>query len=240
VIYALGSILGYSARPLYQWPLQKNLKILESSPRGPYTVMLSDKVDYYPTEYSPAKIASGTDPRSYADFQNLRFDEGTFDLAIASDVFEHIRKDDVALAGLFRVLKPGGSLLLTVPYDHSRELTIQRVDTSGERDIHILEPEYHGGGGSTLTFRNYGRDFLSVIRKAGFSVAHIDTSLPELGVTPQSIILASKGDYVNFTMRAAEGWSGKALGFLLPYRIFLLFKYSLKGFFRYLWEIRHR
>jgi len=108
--------------------------------------MLSDKFDYYPTEYSPAKIASGTDPRFYADFQSLHFDDASFDLAIASDVFEHIRKDDVALAELFRVLKLGGSLLLTVPYDHTRKSTVRRVDTSGEQDVHILEPEYHGGG----------------------------------------------------------------------------------------------
>jgi SAM-dependent methyltransferase len=239
-VYALGSVLGLNARPLFQWPVQKDISILESSPRGPYTVMFSDKFDYYGTEYSPDDIKAGSDTRSYADFQKLRFDDGTFSLVIASDVFEHIRRDDLAFAELYRVLKPGGTLVLTVPYEHDRQETIIRVDTSGEQDIHLLEPEYHGGGGLTLAFRTYGRELLSLIRRTGFTVLHIDAHIPDLGITPQSVILATKGDFADITVRAADGWSGKALGFLLPYRLFLLVKYSLKGFARYLREFRHR
>jgi SAM-dependent methyltransferase len=45
----------------------------------------------------------------------LPFKDNTFDIVTALDVLEHIKDDDIALAEWLRVLKPGGSLLLTVP-----------------------------------------------------------------------------------------------------------------------------
>lgn len=45
----------------------------------------------------------------------LPFDDGSFDLALALDVIEHVPDDLRALEELFRVLRPGGSLLVTVP-----------------------------------------------------------------------------------------------------------------------------
>jgi SAM-dependent methyltransferase len=41
--------------------------------------------------------------------------EATFDLILATDIIEHVYDDVAALAELRRVLKPGGTLLLTVP-----------------------------------------------------------------------------------------------------------------------------
>lgn len=38
-----------------------------------------------------------------------------FDVVAAFDVIEHIREDDAVLQGLYRAVKPGGGLLLTVP-----------------------------------------------------------------------------------------------------------------------------
>jgi len=45
----------------------------------------------------------------------LPFPDGAFDLALATDVVEHLEDDGKALAELRRVLRPGGSALLTVP-----------------------------------------------------------------------------------------------------------------------------
>jgi ubiquinone/menaquinone biosynthesis C-methylase UbiE len=45
----------------------------------------------------------------------LPFKDGTFDVVTALDVLEHINDDTQALKEWIRVLKPGGSLLLTVP-----------------------------------------------------------------------------------------------------------------------------
>src|SRR5512140_635835 len=106
VMHVLGQLIGTSGLPVFSWPRRKELVILESSARGPHPVMLADKFNYYGTEYDPARVASS--PRHYADFQNLHYGDGTFDIVIASDVFEHIRDDRKALGELYRVLRPGG------------------------------------------------------------------------------------------------------------------------------------
>jgi SAM-dependent methyltransferase len=45
----------------------------------------------------------------------LPFPDASFDLVLATDVLEHLEDDGKALAELRRVLRPGGSALLTVP-----------------------------------------------------------------------------------------------------------------------------
>jgi SAM-dependent methyltransferase len=45
----------------------------------------------------------------------MPFEDESFDLALALDVIEHVPDDGAALGELRRVLKPGGTLLLTVP-----------------------------------------------------------------------------------------------------------------------------
>jgi SAM-dependent methyltransferase len=49
------------------------------------------------------------------DATALPFGDGSFDHVIASEVLEHVGDDVAALAELSRVLKPGGTLAVTVP-----------------------------------------------------------------------------------------------------------------------------
>jgi SAM-dependent methyltransferase len=50
-----------------------------------------------------------------ADAKNLPFSEDTFDVILCLDVLEHIKEDDRVVSEIFRVLKPGGNLILSVP-----------------------------------------------------------------------------------------------------------------------------
>ncbi len=49
------------------------------------------------------------------DALNLPFPDGDFDRVVASEVLEHIGDDDGAIAELVRVLRPGGTIAVTVP-----------------------------------------------------------------------------------------------------------------------------
>lgn len=49
------------------------------------------------------------------DAMALPFRDGTFDRIIASEVLEHLPQDGRAIAELARVLKPGGTIAVTVP-----------------------------------------------------------------------------------------------------------------------------
>lgn len=50
-----------------------------------------------------------------ADARSLPFPDGTFDLLLSSDAWEHIEEDDLVAAESHRVLRPGGHLFVTVP-----------------------------------------------------------------------------------------------------------------------------
>ena len=49
------------------------------------------------------------------DGLRLPFDDATFDRVICSEVLEHLRDDRTAMAELARVLRPGGTMAITVP-----------------------------------------------------------------------------------------------------------------------------
>ena len=50
-----------------------------------------------------------------ADGLSLPFAEGSFDRVVASEVLEHVADDGAVIAELTRVLRPGGTLAVTVP-----------------------------------------------------------------------------------------------------------------------------
>jgi SAM-dependent methyltransferase len=50
-----------------------------------------------------------------AGIESLPYADGTFDLILATDVLEHVERDDLAAAELRRVAAPGAVLVVTVP-----------------------------------------------------------------------------------------------------------------------------
>ncbi|MET0703799.1 MAG: methyltransferase domain-containing protein [Mycobacterium sp.] len=65
----------------------------------------------------------------------LPYRDGTFDVVIASEILEHVPADEAAIAELVRVLKVGGTLVVTVP----RWLP--------EKVCWLLSDEYHANEG---------------------------------------------------------------------------------------------
>jgi SAM-dependent methyltransferase len=68
---------------------------------------------------SPSAVAfcraRGIDGVQQGEIEQLPFDDGAFDLILATDVLEHVDRDDRALAELRRVAAPDARLLVTVP-----------------------------------------------------------------------------------------------------------------------------
>ncbi|WP_227984863.1 class I SAM-dependent methyltransferase [Nocardia spumae] len=79
-------------------------------------------------EYATAETVQG-------DALAMPFDDGEFDVVIASEILEHVPADEAAIAELVRILKPGGALAITVP----RWLP--------ERICWALSDEYHANEG---------------------------------------------------------------------------------------------
>jgi SAM-dependent methyltransferase len=87
----------------------------------------------------------------------LPFPDATFDGVVASEVLEHIWQDEAAIGELVRVLRPGGSIAVTVP---------ARMP---ERICWALDHDYHDKPGGHI--RIYRRPELSTkLTRAGLAV----------------------------------------------------------------------
>jgi SAM-dependent methyltransferase len=87
---------------------------------GNTRVLVEGGWDALAVDYSEAGVeiarARGVDAIR-ADARDLPLDSGVCDLVVAFDVLEHIDEDHLAAAEMARVLKPGGTALISVPCD---------------------------------------------------------------------------------------------------------------------------
>lgn len=117
-------------------------------------------------------IAVGTEITPGVFCQNLEslsFADKSFDVVITEDVFEHLKHHERGFKEVHRVLKDGGYHIFTVPCYFDRP-TLVRVDTSGDKEVHLLPPEYHGDKirGKILAYRTFGIDIFALLTEIGF------------------------------------------------------------------------
>jgi hypothetical protein len=133
----------------------------------------------------------------HGDATALRFADGSRDAILSLDVLEHVPDFRAALREFARVLRPGGALLLTVPWHWtnaaSREIARMRPD--GGIDFLQQPPEYHGDplGGGVLCFHHFGWDLLDAMREAGFAEAEaLRVSDPDRGLPEAQWVLRAR------------------------------------------------
>ncbi|MEX2289331.1 MAG: class I SAM-dependent methyltransferase [Mycobacteriales bacterium] len=125
--------------------------VLETSPRlgGMYRHRMSERVDYTASDYDESMHRAVL----RLDLQAIDLPDASLDVVLTPHVLEHVPDTGKALSELFRVLKPGGHVLLQVPIPQA----VTTVPT---------EPEYHGD--RTLVFFRFGWDLAGTIRSHGF------------------------------------------------------------------------
>ncbi len=97
------------------------------------------------------------------DIRHLTLPDTAYDMVIANHVLEHIDDDRQAIGELFRVLRPGGVALLTVPINATRVATYEdpAIADPVRRQAHFNAPDHR---------RFYGLDFTNRLAAAGFTV----------------------------------------------------------------------
>lgn len=111
----------------------------------------------------------------HEDATCLSFSDSIFDCVISQDVFEHIFDIDTCLEEMYRILRPNGYLIISVPFYTSELHTRVRAKMVDGEIKNILNPIYHGnpiGDGSLLVY-DYGWDLLDMIRATGFSDVYV-------------------------------------------------------------------
>jgi SAM-dependent methyltransferase len=97
------------------------------------------------------------------DITNTKLPGASYDVVMANHVLEHIPDDRAAMRELFRLLKPGGLALLTVPINATRPATYENpsVTSTQLRWAHFSAHDH---------VRYYGLDFATRLTEAGFQV----------------------------------------------------------------------
>ena len=196
VIHVLSTALFGESLKIDDFPYRPDLNGLGLSDSPGYAKRLATKLPgYRNTSYHDKPRLDITDPPTELD--------GTLDFLISSEVFEHVAPPvQRAFDNAFRLLRPGGVLVLTVPYVREGE-TLEHFPHLNRHDVSEFEgrpilinrtPEggwevfddliFHGGEGATLEMRRFARE--SVLRQmaeAGFTdVIECSASCARFGV----------------------------------------------------------
>jgi len=136
------------------------------------------QANYTGSEYLGEDIAPGTIVKGirHEDVERLSFADKSLDLIISNDVLEHVVDPGKSLEEACRVLRPGGQLLMTVPFHMEKEKGVRRAEIVNGKLEHLLPEVYHGNPVSddgSLVFTDFGWDFLQDIRDAGFAKAEM-------------------------------------------------------------------
>jgi SAM-dependent methyltransferase len=152
--------------------------VYELSSRGPLYAYLKKRVErfvfseYY-DQISPGQYRNGI---LCQNVEKLTFSDACFDICTSTEVFEHVANDLAGFSEIYRVLRPEGLFVFTVPIKMSAT-TLQRAFRSNDTIKYLLPPEYHGdriqGRNQVLVFREYGRDILERLKSQGFATVNI-------------------------------------------------------------------
>lgn len=162
----------------------------------------ADWIDVVTSQYDPSRSFGSqlSDTILNQNLERLTFGDAEFDIVVTTDVMEHVRLDDLAHREIYRVLKPGGFYLFTVPHVREWEKTLERVKIVDPEqpalDEQILEPEYHGDANSAdsrvLAYRTYGRDLDARLEELGFAMTWTRKDFPLNGIRGTELFLCRK------------------------------------------------
>jgi SAM-dependent methyltransferase len=156
------------------------------------------------SEYLGDSIAfGGTDQRGIRNesLTRLTFPDASFDFLMSFDVFEHIPDYQAAFRECYRVLKPGGAMIFTVPFVHDAAAHTVRARLLPNGEVqHVLPAEYHGdplAQAGCLCYYHFGWDMLEDLRQIGFDAAaahfYWSEELGYLGID-QLLFMAKRGN----------------------------------------------
>ena len=159
-------------------PNWEDKEIYELSSRGPFFRFLHKRASHitYSEYFDDVTPGSYKGALQCQDVQELTYASDSFDVCTCTEVFEHVPDDLKGFSQIYRVLKPRGLFLFTVPLS-DRKKTLERARLNGGKLIYLEKAQYHDdhirGAGNVLCFRNYGLDIVERLSLAGFKNSEI-------------------------------------------------------------------
>jgi len=187
------SILEAFPGELDTWITEKNTTFFRS---------LSEKfTNLIGSEYLGENWVSGQHNESglrHEDILSTSFSDASISCVITLDVLEHVEKTRDAFLEIFRILKPGGTLIATFPFDRENPTNFERVLKNADGTYtYLAPPEYHGDPAQDvpiLCLRHFGWKVLQDLMECGFADTTIglmwSRELVNLG--PEQIFLIAR------------------------------------------------
>lgn len=139
-------------------------KLLHVAPELPYMELFKKQpnLTYVPGD----KMVEGYDNQSgilNIDLTALSFPDNEFDYIVCNHVLEHIPNDRLAMSEMYRVLKKGGTAIITIPIKESLKQTLEdeKITTPEDRE------KFYGQWDHV---RFYSLDVKDRLESVGFSV----------------------------------------------------------------------
>lgn len=131
------------------------------------------------------------------DLQGLSFGDASFDIVLSSDVLEHMPHPYQAHREIFRVLKPGGRHIFTVPYGEGMLRDDVRATLVDGEIVYHAEALYHGDpvrpDEGILVWNIFGLEMLVRLAEVGFRTELWRLHEPEYGIVgPGAVVFVAR------------------------------------------------
>jgi ubiquinone/menaquinone biosynthesis C-methylase UbiE len=109
------------------------------------------------------------------------------DFVLSADVLEHIPQPYAAHREVYRILKPGGRHIFTVPFYQTRCVDERRAEIDEEGNIrHLLEPQCHSDpvrpAAGILVFTIFSLQMMTELEGIGFETRFYQLFSPWYGI----------------------------------------------------------
>jgi SAM-dependent methyltransferase len=168
------AIANKKVKSLNDLPEISHLSIYNTETAGPLHNYLSKVKGYVCSDYFGPEYKSGDYVNNilHQDLMALSFPDNNFDYIITTDVFEHIPEPYTAFQEVYRVLKPGGQHIFTVPfYQTEIQDETRAIIDDHRRTINLKEPWFHMDPlrpEGILTYTVFSIEMLVKLAKIGF------------------------------------------------------------------------
>ena len=164
----------------------QQLHIAEINSCGPLHKFLTRLPKLAYSEFQPVD-----DKTRREDLLALSYADHSFDVVLHSDTIEHVPDIDRAISEIWRILKPGGVSIFSIPWVRDGRKTAVRACLQDGELVHLMEPSFHGGSYQAtqqyLVFYEFAEGFLEHLEQAGFQ-----TTLTEFPGNPAAVTLMAK------------------------------------------------
>jgi SAM-dependent methyltransferase len=190
------SIGEFAKKSLSSRYLKKhNLQIYNTETTGSIHNVLKNLDNYVASEYLGDNYKSGelVEGILHQNLMETSFATSSLDIVMSSDVFEHIPDPYKAFAEIYRILKPRGRHIFTLPFygDRYRDEIRATVNLDGTLN-HILPPIYHGDPirpEGILVYVIFSMEMLMKLDEIGFEVRMYNMRNPIKGILGNNAIV---------------------------------------------------